>query len=133
MGSVDTEKVIAEMRPFFEPDSVAVLGASRTPGKGGYNIIENLMRLGYKGKIYPVNPAASEILGVHAFASIKDTPEPPELALVVLPPALVPESVKECIGRGVKAVIIETAGFGEMDEAGARLQAEIAEGTGDGS
>jgi acyl-CoA synthetase (NDP forming) len=114
------------LRPFFEPAGVAVIGASRTPGKGGYNIIENLLRLGYPGKIYPVNPRAKQILGLDVYHALKDTPETPELALIVLPPASVVKSLEECIDRGVRAVIIESAGFGEMDKAGARLEAQIA-------
>jgi len=114
------------LKPFFEPASVAVIGASRVPGKGGYNIIENLLRLGYPGKIYPVNPRAKEILGLKVYHGLKDVPEPPELALIVLPPSSVIKSLEECIDKGIKAVIIESAGFGEMDEAGARLQERIA-------
>ena len=55
------------MKPFFAPESVAVIGASRKPGKGGYNIIENLLRMGYPGKIYPVNPQARHILGLLSY------------------------------------------------------------------
>ena len=114
------------LKPFFEPESVAVIGASRTPGKGGYNIIENLQRLGYPGRIYPVNPRARRILNLPVYASPGDTPETPELALIVLPPALVTEAVEACIGRGIKAVIIESAGFGEMDASGARVEERLA-------
>jgi acetate---CoA ligase (ADP-forming) len=118
--------VIKGLKPFFEPSSLAVIGASRTPGKGGYNIIENLLGLGYTGKIYPVNPQAKEILGVPVYPDIKDTPAPPELALIVLPPALVLPAIGGCIARGVKAIIVESAGFGELDSAGAEVQKEIA-------
>jgi acyl-CoA synthetase (NDP forming) len=114
------------LKPFFEPGSVAVIGASRTPGKGGYNIIENLLRLGYKGKIYPVNPRAKQILRLPVYAELKQTPEPPELALIVLPPSRVLPALVECADRGIKDVIIESAGFGEMDEKGALEEKEIA-------
>ena len=67
------------LRVFFEPASVAVVGASRNTGKGGYNIIENLLRLGYPGRIYPINPRAKHILGLDVYNALKDTPEPPEL------------------------------------------------------
>jgi acyl-CoA synthetase (NDP forming) len=115
------------LKPFFEPSSVAIIGASRTPGKGGYNIAENLLRLGYEGKIHPVNPEARKILGLPVYPGLKHIPEPPELALIVLPPSLVLTALEECVARGVKAVIIETAGFGEMDESGARLEKRIAQ------
>jgi acyl-CoA synthetase (NDP forming) len=110
------------LKYFFTPESVAVVGASRQPGKGGYNIIENLLRLGYTGKIYPVNPRAESILGLDSYPDLKKIPAPPELAVIVLPPPLVLAAFRECIAAGVKAVIIESAGFGEMDEAGAILE-----------
>ena len=114
------------LRPFFEPGSVAIIGTSRTPGKGGYNIIENLLRLKYEGHIYPINPAADEILGLRVYSGLKELPEIPDVALIVLPPSRVLSSFLECIDCGIKAVIIESAGFGEMDEAGAKTQEEIA-------
>jgi acyl-CoA synthetase (NDP forming) len=118
---------VNSLRPFFEPGSVAVIGASRIPGKGGYNIIENLLRLGYEGKIFPINPQAKVILGLPAYPALKDVPETPELALIVLPPSLVLTALEDCISRGTRAVIIESAGFGEMDEAGARVERKIAQ------
>jgi acyl-CoA synthetase (NDP forming) len=110
------------LEPFFAPASVAVIGASRTPGKGGYNVIENLLRLGYPGRIYPVNPRAGEVLDLKAYSGLERVPEAPELAVIILPPSRVLKSLEECIAAGVKAVIIESAGFGEMDEPGARRQ-----------
>ena len=124
---MDNQRNIDSLRAFFEPGSVAIIGASRTPGKGGYNIIENLQRLGYQGKIYPVNPRAQQILGQPAYPDLKHTPEPPELALIVLPPPMVLPALEECVARGTKAVIIESAGFGEMNEAGARAEKKIAQ------
>ena len=69
------------LRPFFAPESVAVIGASRTPGKGGYNVIENLRRLGYRGRIYPVNPRAGKVLGLKAYPGPEQIPAAPELAI----------------------------------------------------
>ena len=127
MCLVNSYHSTSSLKSFFEPGSVAVIGASRVPGKGGYNIIENLLRLGYAGEIYPINPKAKQISGLVVYSDLKDTPEPPELALIVLPPSQVLPSLEECIARGVRAVIIESAGFGEMDESGARLQERIAQ------
>jgi acyl-CoA synthetase (NDP forming) len=115
------------LKPFFEPESVAVIGASRNQGKGGYNVVENLLRLGFKGKIYPINPQASDILGLTSYHDLKSTPSRPELAVIILPPSLVLASLQECIGAGIKAVIIESAGFAEMDESGALVEKRIAE------
>lgn len=123
---MDNYRHLNSLKPFFEPGSVAIIGASRTPGKGGYNIIENLLRLGYEGKVYPVNPRARRILGLPVYPDMKHTPEPPELALIIVPPPLVLPVLEECAARGTRAVIIESAGFGEMDEAGSRAEKEIA-------
>jgi acetyltransferase len=113
------------LKPFFTPESIAVIGASRVAGKGGYNIIENLLRLGYPGNIYPVNPWAENILAVAAYSSLRKIASPPHLAVIVLPPSLVLPAVEECIDAGVKAIIVESAGFGEMDDAGAALEMRL--------
>jgi acetyltransferase len=117
---------VDSLKPFFTPGSVAVVGASRQPGKGGFNVIENLLRLGYPGKIYPVNPRAKQILGLPCYSELKKVPAPPDLAVIVLPPSLVLAAFQECRDTGVKAVIIESAGFGEMDEGGAALERKLA-------
>jgi len=116
---------VKSLEPFFQPKSVAVIGASRTPGKGGYNIIENLLLLGYAGRIYPVNPRARKILGLAAYPNLMGIPQSPELVIIVLPPDRVLPSLEECAAKGVKAVVIESAGFGEMDESGARAEARM--------
>lgn len=115
------------LKPFFEARRVAVIGASRTPGKGGYNIVENLLKLGYSGDIYPINPRAKQLLGLKVYSTLQDTPETPDLAMIVLPPEQVMASLNECAGRGIRAVIVESAGFGEMDAGGAEIQEQMAE------
>jgi acyl-CoA synthetase (NDP forming) len=122
---VNANDNIESLKPFFAPASVAVIGASRTPGKGGYNVVENLLRLGYAGRIYPVNPQADEVLNLQAYSSLEHIPEAPELAIVILPPSRVLKSLEECIAAGIKAVIIESAGFGEMDQYGSRRERRI--------
>jgi acyl-CoA synthetase (NDP forming) len=123
---MDTRRRVASLKPFFAPESVAVIGASRKPGKGGYNVVENLLRLGYPGKIYPVNPQAGHVLGLVAYPALKKIPVAPHLAVIVLPPSRVLAAFQECIDVGIKAVIIESAGFGEMDEAGEILEKHLA-------
>ena len=86
---MDNRPNVKSLDPFFQPESVAVIGASRTPGKGGHNIIENLLRLGYAGKIYPVNPQTRQILGLAAYPDLTSIPASPELVIIVLPPDLV--------------------------------------------
>jgi acetyltransferase len=123
---MDRQRLLEGLKPFIAPESVAVIGASRKPGKGGYNVIENLLRLGYPGKIYPVNPRTEKILGLSSYSNLKKISLKPQLAIIVLPPPLVLAAFQECIDTGVKAVIIESAGFGEMDTAGAALERRLA-------
>lgn len=115
-----------QMKRFIEPESVALFGVSRHSGEGTYNILEHLLGYGYKGKIYVVNPNATEILGMKAYASIADVHEPIDLAVINLPRSLVPGIVRECRDAGVRAVIIATQGFADAtDEEGKNLQRQI--------
>lgn len=117
---------------FFFPKSIAVVGASSTPGKGGYRMVDNLKR-GYRGAIYPINPAASEILGLRAYPSISAVAEDLDLVLVLIPNVHVKACIAECIDKKVPAVIIESAGFADAGDEGRKLQDEIvamARGTG---
>jgi acyl-CoA synthetase (NDP forming) len=123
--SMRDSRNIESLRPFFEPEGVVIIGASRSAGKGGYNAIENLLRLGYKGNIYPVNPHAEAILGIKAYRDLSGVPGKPGLGIIVVPPGSVIKSLQDCINKGIKAVIIETAGFGEMDRAGARIEKSL--------
>ena len=123
---MNSRRRIESLKPFFAPESVAVVGASRQPGKGGYNVVENLLRLGYTGKIFPVNPRAEKILGIDSYPGLQTIPMKPQLAVIVLPPPRVLAAFQECVDAGIKAVIIESAGFGEMDTAGAVLEKRLA-------
>ena len=118
--------------PFFFPKSIAVVGASTTPGKGGYRMVDNLIR-GYDGAIYPINPSAQEILGLKAYPSVSAVPGDVDLVLVLIPNVHVKACIAECIAKKVPAVIIESGGFADAGEDGRRLQDEIvamAKGTG---
>ena len=110
---------------FFEPKSVAVVGASRSPGKPGYLVISNLEDNDYAGKIYPVNPNAKEIMGYKAYASVADIPEVPDVAVILVPASATVEAVRDCARKGVKAVVVESGGFTEVDERGASFEREI--------
>ena len=112
------------LRPFFEPRSVAVIGASRTAGKPGYQQIENLRR-NFSGQIYPINPNAEQILGLPCFASVERCPGPIDLAIVLLPAPAVPEVVTACVARRVLAVMIPASGFAEAGPEGKRRQSAI--------
>jgi len=112
---------------FFKPSSVAVIGASREPGKVGYEILKNILSSGYKGKVYPINPNATEIQGVKCYPSILDVPEPIDLGVVTLPPTLVTRIANEAATKGLKGLVIISAGFKEAGSEGAKLEQEIAD------
>ena len=100
--------------PLFRPESIAVIGASRTPGTIGYQIVDNLVRHGFKGVVYPVNPNARAIHSIPAFPSISALPEAVDMAVVVVPKESVLKVVDECGKKGVKGVVVISAGFREV-------------------
>jgi acetyltransferase len=113
------------MHLFFEPKSVALIGAPRRTGAGAFNNVECLLRYGYKGTIYPVNPKAEEICGLRCYPSILGLPEVPDLTLISLRRDLVIPTFGECVERGAKRVIIISQGFADADARGKELQDEI--------
>ncbi len=127
LGSEMRDRVFtaASLRPFFQPRGVAVVGASRKPGSIGRRILDALLLNGFRGAIYAVNPQAAEIGPVRAYPSVKDLPEPVDLAVIAVPRDLVLRVVDECAERGVKALVVITAGFAEIDESGRALQSQL--------
>nr|MBN1229174.1 acetate--CoA ligase family protein [Anaerolineae bacterium] len=115
----------SDLNVFFRPKGVAVIGASRIPGKLGYGVVNNLIEHRYNGPIYPVNPGADKILGQPAFASIQDVPNPLDLAVIVVPAAAVAGELEACGQRGVKSVIIISGGFREIGPEGAEREEQI--------
>ncbi len=103
------------LKSFFSPQSVAVIGASTSPSKLGYTVVENLIQGGYVniGKVFPINPKADFILGQKAYPSVLDVPEKIDLAVIVIPYQHVPEALLECGKKGIFAAVIITAGFRE--------------------
>lgn len=113
---------------FFKPKSVAVIGASAAPGKLGYVIVKNIADSDFSGDLYPVNPKSDEILGYKVYRSVTEIPGDVDLVVTVLPtPKLTVATVQECAQKGVKAVIIESAGFAEMGGDGIEYQRQIVE------
>lgn len=106
----------------FNPQSIALVGASHLPGKLGFDILSNLKNLGFKGKIYPINPKGGEVLGLKVFATVNDLPEVPDLVLIVIPAPLVNDAVKDCGEKGVKNVVVISAGFKETGGEGVRRE-----------
>ncbi len=108
---------------FFHPDGVAIIGATDNTAKGGYHILRNTLA-GYKGRVYPVNPRYGEILGTKCYPNIESIPEKFDLAIYFIPAKSLPDTIRACAKKGVKAIIIESAGFSEVGEEGRRLQKE---------
>ena len=115
------------LTPFFEPRSVAIVGASAVPGKAGHELIRNIQANGYPGRLHPVNPKGGEILGLPVSASIAGLPDGVDLALVVLPAEATPAAVRDCAARGIRHIVLMAGGFAEVDDAGTRIQQELIE------
>ena len=109
---------------FFNPRGIAIIGATTNPLKGGYNILKNLVS-GYKGGIYPVNPKYNEIQGLPCYDSVQDLPDPVDLAIVFVPAKIAVPAVAACARRGIKGVMIQSAGFAETGTQGRSLQDEL--------
>ncbi len=117
----------ARIDVLFNPRSIAVIGASNTRGKLGNDVMRNLIDSGYDGRIYPVNPKAGEILGQKAFRSVAAIPADVDVAVVVIPAKFVLQAVEECGEKGVKALVIITAGFKEIGHKGQELEKKLVE------
>jgi acetate---CoA ligase (ADP-forming) len=118
---------MTQLSALWSAKSIAVIGATERAGAMGRAPIEYLQRYGYKGEIYPVNPKGGTILGLTAYTSVTDIKSKVELALIMVPAALVEESLKQCGIAGVGVVIVMSSGFAEADEAGAQAQARLFE------
>ena len=122
--AVRAQRAEAEaVRRLLAPRSVAVIGASREHSGVGHALLRNLLQHEFAGPVYPVNPAADHVAGVPAVADVNDVEGPVDLAIVVVPAAEVPGVVEACGRKGVKAVIVISAGFAEAGPEGAALSA----------
>ena len=120
-----TRDIMAELNWVFHPRSVAIIGASNREGSFGRVFVEGLIRMGFKN-IYPVHPRDKDILGLSAYTSVHEIPGEVDLAIVLTPPGAVLEVVEECAKKGLKGVVIYTAGFGETGEEGKKIERDIA-------
>jgi acetyltransferase len=109
----------------FSPSSVAVVGASTTPGKVGHDIFVNILRGGYSGTLYPVNPGARSISSVRAYPSITEIPDNIDLGIIILPPPIAIKAIEEAVEKGVKGIVIVSAGFREVGEEGRDIEDRI--------
>jgi len=113
------------LRKLFNPESVAIVGASTHEGKIGHILVKNLLTYDYPGKIFPINPKASEILGLKAYSSLKNIPERVDLAIIAVKPVDVLETIKICGEKNIEAAIVISAGFKETGPKGAKLEQEL--------
>src|SRR2546427_5275535 len=109
----------------FVPASIAVLGVSRNPAKLGYRLLQNVKEGGFGGAIHPVNPSGESILGLPTVPSIDALPDAVALALVSLPAPAVPDAIKALAARRVRAAVILSSGFGEVDDDGRATQRDL--------
>lgn len=110
------------LEAIFSPQSVAVIGASPDPARLGHRVLKNILDHGYQGNIYPIHPRATEVLGLRAYPSVLDVPDPIDLAVVVIPPQYVIAAVDECGRKGIHGLVVITAGFKEVGGAGRELE-----------
>ena len=136
--AVDALVVLAEPQPekteaefargglssFFEPQNVAVIGASSTPHKAGNDVIQNILANEFGGNLYLVNPKGGEILGHKVYTSLQELPDDIDLAIIILPAAVTPRTIRDCAAKGIKAVVLAAGGFAEVDQQGEALQQE---------
>ncbi|MCM2314825.1 MAG: GNAT family N-acetyltransferase, partial [Thermoanaerobaculia bacterium] len=118
----DQKAAFASMKSLFEPRAIAVVGASTRRGQLGAEVFHNLIAGGFKGRLYPVNPVAETVEYVPCFARVRDIPGPVDLAIVVVPAERVGDVVADCVEKGVRAIVMITAGFGETGPEGKRLE-----------
>jgi len=122
------KEILHNLKKLFNPEIVAVIGASENPNKLGFHVMKSLTGGGFNGRIVPVNPGSKEIMGIPAFPSIIEFQNPIDLAIIVLPANLIPKIFKECHLKGVKGIVLITAGFKEIDDpTGGERQSKLAE------
>jgi len=116
---------LEDLKPFFDSQGVAIIGASSKPNKLSYGIVKNLSMYGFKGEIYPVNPKSEEILGYRCYPDILSVPDPIDLAVIILPAGYILPIVKDCDKRGIKAITVISGGFKELGPDGEALEKEV--------
>ena len=111
--------------PIFNPRRVAIVGASNTPGKWGYSLMERPLKSGFPGEVIPVHPSEREVLGRRAYPSVLAIPGPVDLAVLTVPAAAAAEVMRQCGEKGIRGAVVISAGFAESGPAGERRQAEL--------
>ena len=118
---------VASVAALLEPKSIAVIGASRSPGSIGHEVFMNLLKGDFEGPVYPINPNTPQVGSVPTYSSVSLVPGPVDLAIVAIPSNLVIEAAKQCVAKAVKGLVVISAGFGETGAVGAALERELVE------
>lgn len=116
---------VPESDAFFNPNAIALIGASASPTRIGGRTLASLLKHGFAGRLYPINPSHEIIQGLQAYARIEDVPEPVDLAIIAVPAAGVLGALHSCVAKGVRAVVIYSSGFAEAGGDGVGMQAAI--------
>nr|MCU0561954.1 CoA-binding protein [Desulfobacterales bacterium] len=122
---MEPQSLIDPLDAIFAPKSVAVIGASTTPGKVGHDIFVNILKGGYTGTLYPVNPGARSISSVRAYKTLTEIPDAVDLGIVILPPKPALASIQEAVEKGVKGIVVVSAGFREIGPEGRAIEDRI--------
>ncbi len=120
-----------KIKKLFDPESVAIIGASNIPGKWGFGITFNIVTGGYKGRIYPVNPSEKNVLGFRTFSSIEELPYGIDLAIITIPSERAINAVRDCGKKGIKWVVVVSSDFAESGEEGRKRQEKLVEVAGE--
>lgn len=115
---------LSQLRKLFEPQSIAIIGITDSPLKWGFRVLFNTLEGKYKGKIYGVNPKRQEVLGIPCYPSVKDIPEPVDLAVIIVPPSSVIQCIEDCIEKQISTILVITAGFAELHSEEAKKSQE---------
>jgi acetyltransferase len=115
------------MKNFMEPESVALIGISRKSGPGSFNVMENMIKFGFSGRIFPINPKAREILGKKVYDNVRSVKERIDLAVISTPRENTVNILKDCVAAKIKAAIVVNQGFADADSRGKEIQQEMTE------
>ena len=124
-GKAEQISTAASLLPLFYPHSIAVIGASRNRASIGGRLFNNIINADFQGPVYPVNPKTAVVRSIPTFASVKDIPGKVDLAFIVVPSPFVLDVVQECAEKGVKGIVVISAGFSEVGEVGADAEHEL--------
>ncbi|NIO36582.1 CoA-binding protein, partial [Candidatus Bathyarchaeota archaeon] len=120
-------RAVPPLEYLFNPRSIAVVGASREPVKWGSIVLNNVVKGGYKGKVYPINPKAEKIQDLKSYPNVKKVPSEIDLSIIAIPATSgrIPEVLEDCGEKNVKMAVVLSSGFGETGEEGRRAQEEL--------